>query len=88
MKDGFGDILKEKGLDIDSLRLHLSATGRCYLNSTQEKDWRKWNVWKYAKGMGDGSFRDPYVVFMSAAGNMDPGVGKIYFDSDSIQTNW
>ena len=74
MKDGFNDILKGKGLDIDSLRFHLSATGRCQLNSTQEQNWRKWNVWEYAKGTGDGSFRNPYMVFMESAGNMDPGV--------------
>ena len=79
MKDGFDDILKEKGLDIDSLHFHLSATGRCHQNSTQEKDWRKWNVWEYANGTGNGSFRNPYMVFMESAGNMDPGVGKDLF---------
>ena len=64
VEDGFNDILKEKGLDIDSLRFYLSADAPCQLDSKQEPDWKTWNVWEYAKGTDDGSFRNHYLVFM------------------------
>ena len=76
VKDGFNDILKGKGLDIDSLRFHLSATGRFQLNSTQEQNYREWNVWEYAYRTGDGSVRNPYLVFMGSAGNKDSQKSK------------
>ena len=64
VEDGFNDILKEKGLDIKSLHFYPAADGPCQLDFKQEPDRKTWNVWEYVKGTGDGSFQNPYRVFM------------------------